>query len=100
MKNSLYKIMSLTFLITFILLKVVNTHSVSHIMDEDTTEKCQFCEFYSASEQVALFTPVLQISENTNDYQEVQYQVFYKNPVFAEKTPPGSLFNRPPPFLA
>lgn len=91
--------MSLTFLITFILIKVVNTHSVSHIMDENTTEKCQFCEFYSASEQVALLTPVLQVPENTTDYQEIEYKIFYKVPVFSKKTLSGNFFNRPPPFL-
>jgi sulfatase maturation enzyme AslB (radical SAM superfamily) len=91
--------MSLTFLITFILIKVVNTHSVSHITEENTTEKCQFCEFYSASEQGAFLTSVIQVSENTKDYQEIEYQIFYKIPVFSEKTHPGNFFNRPPPFL-
>jgi len=101
-RNIFTHIISLFFVTTFLLLRVVDIHSFSHFSDDNEDPiSCELCEIISISNQYTPFTNTpfedLTPEENQN-FSELKIVFGYETSQFCI-TLPTSIYNKPPPFL-
>lgn len=97
-----YKLLiSYFFVITFLLLKVVNLHAFTHAFEqEDNHYDCELCEFYTTNSEKypVAFTSALPEIPIPLLFILEPFQVEYTAP-FVKTNFSGSYFNKPPPTL-
>lgn len=95
-KNSI----AFIFLLTFILLRVSNTHAIVHWAEDTEQTQCELCDVITQSQEI---TPILdddassklqisapifvEKSESTTNYEEPLFVIVY----------PSFVYNKPPP---
>lgn len=97
--GKLKKILPSLFLTTFLFLQVVALHGFAHKDDAKSVQHCELCHLTMVNQ----LTPILGTDNTVELLAPVEHTFIpvynQYNYLFSEKTPVGTLFNRPPPAL-
>jgi len=88
------------FLLTFLLVRIVNVHTITHIDDESDSDHCELCEIISINNQSELL-----FDSNTYEFNNPLNSIVtskkialnYSNPLQTVSTP-SFVYNKPPPI--
>ncbi|WP_025740655.1 hypothetical protein [Aquimarina pacifica] len=98
-RNTYKNIISLFFVLTFLLLRIVNLHAFSHFSNDDEQIHCELCDIITISHKIVPFasnTPVALVQETVLDTQDHRTDFFYETGGYSI-TLPKSIHNKPPP---
>ncbi|WP_131248817.1 hypothetical protein [Aquimarina atlantica] len=100
MRMNIWKnIITLFFLSTFLFLRIVNVHAISHFSDDDDQIDCELCEIIAVSYKLTPFTDstLVEVEQKSAiDFHEYKINFCYETSQYSI-TLPKSIYNKPPP---
>jgi len=89
------------FLVIFLIPKVIDLHVLEHLLGDDHSISCEYCDTISNSKPFNLFlnTSCYKDNKRSGTISAFIVKTYYNSPL-SKIVSPTSIYNKPPPVLA